>query len=1163
MRAEIRRPRLMLCLSVLLLGAGLLAVAISPIVTEEQSLVAPTIGAGDEYGRSVAIAEGLTVVGAWHDEVDGDASGSAHVFQRDPDGWNFVRRLLPLDAADGDRFGVAVSVDGNTVVVGAYGRDDSGTQSGAAYVFHRDAGGLNQWNQTAKLTAPDAGAGDRFGIAVDIHEDRIVVTSDRGGPTGSGSGAAYLYGRNVGGASNWGYLTTMVGADASLGDGFGRSVSIDRDQILVGASPVGGAGVGAAYLFGRNAGGENAWGEIKKLTPAGGLAGDEFGATVAISGGTAAIGAPGTASGTGSTYIFDENQDGAGNWGEVRELTTAEAMPGTRFGAAVSIDRDAVVVGANHGDAAFSGAGSGYLFLRNAGGFDEWGEVLTLAASDAAPGDEFGGAISIDRDRVIVGASRNAAPLPDSGSAYQFAFAICGDGIVQSPEGCDDANTVDGDGCSGFCEPEPCVDEDLDGAGRFGSLTCSGGTEPDCDDDDPARFPNAIEICDGIDNDCNGRVDDGGFCAGSCDPGNVFGGYELIAGLPTTSTIGSSVWTGSGFGVVWGGVRNDQNEYRFAVLDEEGQKIGTEGLISTGPVGGAGRPNLAWNGTHYGVTWHDQREGRPQIYFALVNSGGHNPAPEVLIPGPSVSENPVIAWTGESWALIWQDLRDFADGEAELYYARLSLDGDIEVAPTRITSTPGRSARPSIVWNGSTLAVVWEEESDGNREIYFQRVGVDGTPGASRRLTFDDASSDAPQLLWTGEQYGLTWADRRGEGANAETYFAQLDVLGNKLAPEIPLTAGPGRSTHQQIAWTGEEFGLVWQNDAAGADNLFYAAVSADGVPTVEATPLPATSVDSTFPSLNWTGDRFGLSWSEDQAIAFRFLECNCVDVDGDGFSGCVECDDSKASVFPGAPEICDGRNNDCDDPEWPAPPPDEIDSDADGVSSCQGDCNDDDNRTFPGAEQICDGANNDCDDPGWPALPEDEADGDDDGLSACAGDCDDRNDTVLPGAPEFCDGIDNDCDGVVDEDAAGQDSDVDGIFNACDNCVLIRNPSQSDRDTDGEGDSCDLDDGNVQISSADGSRIEWQPEVGFDSWNLYRGEMEALIAAGLYTQVVGLPPLADRVCGQAEPFFDELTVPAPGQLVFYLVSGNSAGIEGGLGQDSNGMERPNTHPCP
>ena len=132
------------------------------------------------------------------------------------------------------------------------------------------------------------------------------------------------------------------------------------------------------------------------------------------------------------------------------------------------------------------------------------------------------------------------------------------------------------------------------------------------------------------------------------------------------------------------------------------------------------------------------------------------------------------------------------------------------------------------------------------------------------------------------------------------------------------------------------------------------------------------------------------------------------------------------------------------------------ADADDDGFTDCEGDCDDGQITVYPGAPQICDGINNDCDDPAWPALPAAEHDDDADAYLVCQGDCNDANPAVHPGASETCNGIDDDCDAMVDEDAAGEDSDGDLVHNLCDNCPSAYNPGQTDSDGDLIGNSCD-----------------------------------------------------------------------------------------------------------
>ena len=183
-----------------------------------------------------------------------------------------------------DHFGGAVAINGNTMVIGAKDDDDLGGASGSAYVFQRDPGNNNSWRQVAKLVVADGKAGDNFGTAVGIDHDTIVVGVPK-------VNAAYLFGRNIGGTNAWAQIAKIKATDSNRYDEFGYAVSISADTVLVGAksSDALGTNSGAAYVFGRNVGGQNAWGQVTKLTRNDTRA---FGWSVALSGNKALVGAP-------------------------------------------------------------------------------------------------------------------------------------------------------------------------------------------------------------------------------------------------------------------------------------------------------------------------------------------------------------------------------------------------------------------------------------------------------------------------------------------------------------------------------------------------------------------------------------------------------------------------------------------------------------------------------------------------------------------------------------------------------------------------------------------------------------------------------------------------------------------------------------------------------
>jgi len=265
------------------------------------------------------------------------------------------------------------------------------------------------FTQTKKLTASDAAADDRFGYSVATNGDTVVVGAYT---KNSNTGAAYIFERNRGGAENWGQVQKLTASDAAVNDQFGRSVAIDVDTVVVGAW-VKNSNTGAAYVFKRNQGGVENWGQVQKLTASDAAGGDAFGSSVSIDADTVVVGAYTKNSNTGAAYIFERNQGGAENWGQVQKLTASDAAIFGFFGYSVSINGNTAVIG-SYGKQ----PGAAYIFERNQGGAANWGQVQRLTASDGVGGDQFGISVAINIDTVAVGA--NHGNRATSGAVYIF-----------------------------------------------------------------------------------------------------------------------------------------------------------------------------------------------------------------------------------------------------------------------------------------------------------------------------------------------------------------------------------------------------------------------------------------------------------------------------------------------------------------------------------------------------------------------------------------------------------------------------------------------------------------------------------------------------------------------------------------------------------------------
>ena len=346
--------------------------------TQQAKLTASDAAVGDQFGISVAVSGDTAVIGAWKDDdaVAGTDIGSAYVFTRSGTTWTQQAKLTASDAAELDHFGNSVSLDGDTAVIGADSDDDDGFFSGSAYVFTRS--GIT-WTQQAKLTASDAAELDKFGISVSVDGDTAVVGAyqDDDAVAGTNSGSAYVFTRS---GTTWTQQAKLTASDAAASDRFGISVSVDGDTAVVGAHKDGdvvtGTNSGSTYVFIRSG---STWTQQAKLTASDAAAEDQFGTSVVVSGDTVVIGADvsddavaGTNS--GSAYVFTRSGT---TWAERAKLTASDAAAGARFGNSVSVSGDTAVIGSFTDGDAVTGVNSGSAYVYRLDDIDSDGDGQT------------------------------------------------------------------------------------------------------------------------------------------------------------------------------------------------------------------------------------------------------------------------------------------------------------------------------------------------------------------------------------------------------------------------------------------------------------------------------------------------------------------------------------------------------------------------------------------------------------------------------------------------------------------------------------------------------------------------------------------------------------------------------------------------------------------
>ncbi|MDY7107671.1 MAG: FG-GAP repeat protein [Planctomycetota bacterium] len=419
----------------------------------------------DLFGFSVAVDGDVAIVGAVSDDDPepgnpGCNAGAAYIFRFDGQGWVQEAKLVASDAACGDQYGVSVGISGDVAVVGAHWDlhapgDGSSDGEGAAYVYRFDGA---QWIEDAKLTAFDAAPGDAYGNAVAIEGDVIVIGADH--RYSNQLGRAYVY-RHDG--ADWiddGVLTPWEGA----GDGcFGyQGLDINGDVIIVGDwNQTDAWARGRAYIF-RHDGA--AWQEEAVLTASDAEYNDRFGIDVSVAGDMVVVGAyfeDEAGDNCGAAYLFEFD---GGEWQELAKLLPSDGATWDWFGSSVAINDEIALIGSWWDDDLGTSSGSAYVYQRDFGGPDAWGEAGKLVAPDGAGSDEFSHALWLDGDRALIGSIKAAGAGDNTGAVYEYrGFADCnGNGVLDI---CDIADGTSED-ANGNGIPDECeCPADFDGDG--------------------------------------------------------------------------------------------------------------------------------------------------------------------------------------------------------------------------------------------------------------------------------------------------------------------------------------------------------------------------------------------------------------------------------------------------------------------------------------------------------------------------------------------------------------------------------------------------------------------------------------------------------------------------------------------------------------------------
>lgn len=424
---------------------------------------------------------------------------------------------------------------------------------------------------------------------------------------------------------------------------------------------------------------------------------------------------------------------------------------------------------------------------------------------------------SVDVDTAPPPECVTTADCDGAGDLCNPIACISGHCVAEKAVVCDDMDPCTDDSCdpsNGKCVFKAAT-LDVDGDGHKGPKPGHKAGDPgscgdDCDDTNPNAFPGNKEVCDGVDNDCNGIVDDN---MQYVPPGGGTDDAVRVSELGTAPAEPEGLaFAGGNYLAGYSASLAGKPRVFAARLDPNGTKLAEDQVTKVTADAFEGR--VVWNGAAFGVLWSDRRTGSWEMYFNRLTPKGDKLQPDlpVSLADDQWSLDGAMAWTGKEFVTVWQDERDLAP-EYSIYGQRIDVDGKLVGANVKLVDGP--AGAPQIAVGVGSLGVTWDVLEGKNHAVYAAVFARDFSPLVPPfRVTTMSIRGVYPRIAWNDDRYVVTFHDQ--DSAKKAVYGMAFDEKGAAVVPLKQLTDSPKSSRLPWALPLGDRMLLVFSDNKDG-----------------------------------------------------------------------------------------------------------------------------------------------------------------------------------------------------------------------------------------------------------------------------------------------------------------------------------------------------------